>query len=434
MLPRPTPAPRAEPSSSTVTTHSTEEPMRRTSCTLLTIVLGACSDQLPPTRPGGLAPEAALIANAPRYDVTIIRSKLGGTQTRGNGISNRGLIAGWSNLADGTRHAALWIGESIEDLETLGGPSSTVPWPGINNNGMVVGLSHTAELDSLAEQWSCEAGSFLPATNPRRVCRGFVWMDGSMHPLPTFGGTHGFATGVNNVGQVVGWAETTVFDPTCNAASGTGLQKLQFRAAMWNPQKGTMAELPPYPGDSTSAATAINERGQVVGISGECDQAVGRFSARRSVIWERGNVDTLPTLGGTSWHTPMDINERGDVVGFSNPPGAGDLVGDFIANGFFWAKGSATVERIKPLEGNTNSQAMGVNDRRQVVGVSFGGAPGLRAFLWQDGVLWNLNDLASIKPNVLLSAQHINDAGQITGRVQVAATGEVLAFVATPRP
>jgi hypothetical protein len=67
-----------------------------------------------------------------------------------------------------------------------------------------------------------------------------------------------------------------------------------------------------------------------------------------------------------------------------------------------------------------------------VVGVSFGGANGSRAFIWQDGVLTNLNDLVDIAPDVLLSAQDINDAGQITGRVRDAATGEILAFVATP--
>ena len=407
--------------------------MRRTSCSLLIVALSACSDR-PQVTPLPLAPHAAQANPEPRYDVVILRSSLGGTQSRGTGISNRGLVAGWSNLSNGTRHAAVWHGAVITDLKTLGGPSSAVPWPGVNNNGMVVGVSHTAALDELNEQWSCEAGSFLPATNPRRVCRGFVWMDATMHELPTLGGTHGFATGVNNVGQVVGWAETPVHDPTCNSARGTGPQVLQFRAVRWEPRNDTKVELKPYRGDSTSAATAINERGQVVGISGECDQAVGRFSARRSVIWEHGNVDTLPTLGGTSWHTPMDINERGDVVGFSNPPSAGDLTGEFLANGFFWAKGSATVERIRPLDGNTVSQAMAVNDRRQVVGVSFGGAPGVRAFLWQNGVLMNLNDLADVAPNVLQSAQHINDAGQITGRVLAVATGEVLTFVATPRP
>jgi len=408
--------------------------MRQTAYTLLIAAAAACSDQTQPAPPTGLAPRAAQTKKEPRYDVLILRSSLGGTQSRGTGISNGGLVAGWSNLSNGTRHAAVWNGESITDLETLGGPSSSVPWPGVNNTGMVVGISHTNDLDLLNEDWSCEAGGFIPATTPRRVCRGFAWIDGTMQELPTLGGTHGFATGVNNVGQIVGWAETPVHDPTCNGALGTGSQVLQFRAVLWEAKRGTKTELPPYPGDSASAATAINERGQAVGISGECDQAVGRFSARRSVMWDHGAVDTLPTLGGTSWHTPMDINERGDVVGFSNPPSPGDLAGEFLANGFFWAKGSATVERIRPLDGNTVSQAMAINDRRQVVGVSFGGAPGLRAFLWEDGVLMNLNDLADIAPNVLQSAQHINDAGQITGRVRDAATGEIFAFVATPRP
>jgi len=66
------------------------------------------------------------------------------------------------------------------------------------------------------------------------------------------------------------------------------------------------------------------------------------------------------------------------------------------------------------------------------VGVSFGGPNGARAFLYENGVLTNLNDLVDIAPDVLLSAQDINDAGQITGRVRDNVTGEVLAFVATP--
>ena len=408
--------------------------MRRASCVLLLATTWGCSDSTPPTPARELSAHASRGPRAPRYDVTIVPTSLGGGLSRANGINNRGWMAGWSTLPNGQRRAALWIGETVEKLETLGGPNSMVPWPGLNNNGMVVGVSHIGELDELNEQWSCEAGGFLPATEPRQVCSGFAWMDGVTHPLPTLGGTHGFATGVNNVGQVVGWAETDVRDPTCSAAKGTGAQVLQFRAVLWEPRKGLTRELPPYPGDSASAATAINERGQVVGISGECDQAVGRFSARRSVLWDKGRVDTLPTLGGTSWHTPMDINERGDVVGFSNPPGAEDLVGGFIANGFFWARGSATVERIRPLEGNTVTQVMGINDRRQVVGVSFGGTAATRAILWANGVLMNLNDLADVAPNVLQSAQHINDAGVITGRALHAATGEVRVFVATPRP
>jgi len=90
------------------------------------------------------------------------------------------------------------------------------------------------------------------------------------------------------------------------------------------------------------------------------------------------------------------------------------------------------VDDLKALEGDLFSEAFAINSHGQVVGVSFGGASGSRAFIWQNGVLTNLNDLVDIAPDVLLSAQDINDAAQITGRVSDAATGEILAFVATP--
>ncbi|HEY7636923.1 MAG TPA: hypothetical protein VH763_15345 [Gemmatimonadales bacterium] len=152
---------------------------------------------------------------------------------------------------------------------------STLPRPGINHKGMVVSISLTDRVDPLDEDWSCEAGGFIPTTT-NLICRGFWYEGETMHDLPTPGGTHGFATAVDSRGQIVGWAETLVHDPTCVA-----VQVLPFRALMWEPRKGATRELPPLPGDSTSAATAINERGQAVGISGRCDQAVGRFSAHR---------------------------------------------------------------------------------------------------------------------------------------------------------
>jgi probable HAF family extracellular repeat protein len=76
--------------------------------------------------------------------------------------------------------------------------------------------------------------------------------------------------------------------------------------------------------------------------------------------------------------------------------------------------------------------SLAINAHGQVVGVSFGGASGSRAFIWQNGGLTNLNDLVDIAPDVLVSAQDINDVGQITGRVRDGVTGEVLAIVPTP--
>lgn len=233
-------------------------------------------------------------------------------------------------------------------------------WPGLSDAGMVVGISHTTALDTLNETWSCELGGFLPGTSPRKVCSAFAWHEGVMRELPTLGGTHGFATGVNSRGQIVGWAETDVLDSTCDAP-----QKLQFLAVVWEANEGSVKALPPLLGHSSSAAVGINERGQVVGISGECDQAVGRFSALAGVLWDHGKPIPLPDLGGTTWHTPQDINERGDVVGFSNPPGPGDPLGAFIAHGFVWLVGSDTAIDVRTLDNDPLSQAQALNNRRR---------------------------------------------------------------------
>lgn len=93
-------------------------------------------------------------------------------------------------------------------------------------------------------------------------------------------------------------------DPTCVAP-----QVLQFRAVLWGARNGHPQELSPLPGDTVSAATALNDRGQVVGISGICDQAAGRFSAIHSVLWDDGVPTDIGDLGGVAWNTPMAINK-----------------------------------------------------------------------------------------------------------------------------
>ena len=407
--------------------------MRHISCAILVAAVFGCGNDTQVTQP---SEALAQRGRGARYDIVKLGS-LGGTQSRGMAINDRGRVAGWSNLPDGSRRAALWKGGSPKNLGTLGGPSSTVPWPGMNNNGMIVGISQTRKVDPLNEEWACELGGFLPETT-NLICRGFVWEDDKMRELPTLGGNHGFAAGVNDRGQIVGWAETPLHDDTC---SPDATQVLQFRAVLWEPKKGGKGkiktqELRPYRDHSTSAATAINEKGQAVGISGDCDQGVGRFSTREAVLWEKsGRVTRIPNLGGTSWHTPMDINERGDVVGFSNPDEPGDEVGDFISRAFFWPSGAAKAQDLGTLDDDPVSEAFAINSRRQVVGISFGDPVlGPRAFLWENDVLTDFNDLVGEgNLDVFLSAQDINDAGQITGRVRDHATGEVLAFVATPR-
>jgi len=392
--------------------------MRPTLWAILIAALCGCGSE-----PHATAPLTALVQLSPnrQYHVAYLPT-LGGTRTRPTGINNRGWVAGFANrLGNATRVAALWRDGSIDTLGTLGGPNSGVLWPGLNNGDMIVGIAETAQLDPLGEEWSCTA--FFPSVTGH-ICRGFVWESGVMTALPTLGGYQGFATGVNGRGQVVGWAETPVHDPTCNAP-----QVLQFRAVLWEPKSGAMRELPPLPGDSTSAATAINESGQVVGISGACDIAVGEFSALHSVLWDNGTVTDIGNLGGDAWHTPMDINERGDIVGFSNP--AGVVGADLSPHAFLWTS-QGGIQDLGTFPGDDNSQALGINVRGQVVGVS-SGPSGNRAFLWENGVMRDLNDLVGPAfPDHLLVAQHINDAGVIVGRAVPQGTNNQVPFVATP--
>ncbi len=370
----------------------------------------------------GLSPARAKPPRPPLYHVTQLGS-LGGTTSAGSSINNRGWVAGFSNrLGDETTHATLWRGKAPINLGTLGGPNSAVLWPVKNNSGIIAGVAETAEMDPLGETWSC---SFFFPSATGHTCLGFVWEDGVMSPLPTLGGNNGFATGVNNRGQVVGWAENTVHDPTCNAP-----QVLQFRAVRWDTRRDRVHELPPLPGDTVSAATAINDRGQVVGISGICDNAVGRFSAAHAVLWEDGVATDLGNLGGEAWNTPMAVNHQGEVVGFANLPG-GDP-GDFNAHAFLWTEEDGMQDLGTLLPDDSFSQALGINDRDQVVGLSCGGS-GCRAFLWENGVMIDLNTL--VAPGYeghLVFANDVNARGEITGQTIDPETGDAVAFRADP--
>lgn len=364
-------------------------------------------------------------AEAQYHDVNVVNlSSLGGARNQGNGINNRGWVSGFSNLeGNQSRHATLWQNGSILDLGTLGGPNSNVGWAVKNNRGIIVGIAQTNQRDPLGETWSCRI-FFPPPNNVGYTCLGFVWEDGKMRELPTLGGNNGFAAAANNVGQVVGWAETSVRDETgCKAP-----QVLQFRAVIWGPEKHQIQELPPLPGDTSGAATAINDRGLVVGISGSCDQAVGRHTARAAVIWENGRPTDIGDLGNNTWNTPTAINQRGDVAGFASMPGSDP--NNPTLHAFLWTK-EGGIQELKPLTGDTDSQASGINERRQVVGLSCG-ASGCRAVLWENGVTKALRAAPGYNAH-LEFAVDINDLGEITGRAIInPVTLERVAFLATP--
>src|SRR4029079_10479403 len=342
-----------------------------------------------------------------------------------NGINNRGQIVGLANKETNTiSHAALWTAASSTpfDLGSLGGAgiNSATAFPVKNNRGLIVGISDTDENNPLGEAFSC--WPFYAAGVPtRKICKGFRWEQGVITPLPPFpGGYNSYATGANNRGQVVGWAENGVHDSSCN----TAFQILQFRAALWEPN-GEMRELPPLPGDSTSAATAINDKGQVVGISGACGVAVGDVSAAHAVSWENEVPTRTPDFGGHAWNTPTAINNEGVVVGFSLPAAAD---GTRFYRAFVWTKENGT-KMLDQIPGDVRSAAFGINNDGTIVGLSRTPGALLRAVIRQDAdaQIKILNDLSVPGSPYLLIGGDVNAGGEIAGF-----TGDGFGFLATP--
>jgi probable HAF family extracellular repeat protein len=355
---------------------------------------------------------------------------LGGANAVVSSINNRGWAGGAADFAgDNVSHAALWMGTNLVDLGSFGGSdiNSAIGWGVKADNGVLVGISDTTADNPLGEYFSCWA--FYASGSPTgKICNGFRWQNGSMMPLPPFpGGYNSYAAAANNRGQIVGWAENGVNDASCVVP----FQVRQFRAVIWQPD-GTMQELPPLPGDSTSAATAINDLGQVVGISGSCDVAIGRFSARRAVLWDNGVPTDLGSLGGVAWNTATAINNHGVVVGFSNlPPSSSFSPGARHYQAFIWTKATG-MQSLGTRTGDVRSVANDVNDSNQVIGTSRSASGLTRAFLWQNGVMTDLNTVTAAGSPFLLAGDNINDRGEVGGYAYDPNTGDLPAYVAFP--
>jgi probable HAF family extracellular repeat protein len=372
---------------------------------------------------------ASVAAAAPLYRVTVLNS----SEAQGNSVNNLGITSGSYTRTDGSRHAAVWAFGGQIDLGTLGstpGLSSRVQWPVKNVVGLISGISLTDELDPNQEGWSC--GFFL--NNPNfNACRGFVWdpFTAKMRELPTLGGTNGFATGTNNLAQTVGWAENSVHDSTCVFP-----QVLQFKPVVWGPGRDQIQPLPLVPGDTSGAATAVNDHGQIVGISGTCGFAVGGPTAAHAVLWDHGKLIQLVSPYGNLapyWNTPMMISERGDVVGFAGFPN--DPGGNFTPP-FLWTR-EGGFQILPMLSGEIAGAATSVNAKRQVVGYSNDANGNAHPWIWVNGVTTNLNSL--IAPGSAITAPmqlafDINDRGQITGNtfMQQGSTVTQQAILLTP--
>jgi probable HAF family extracellular repeat protein len=249
----------------------------------------------------------------------------------------------------------------------------------------------------------------------------FRWQDGVLTDLGTLpDGLGSFAIWSNNRGQVVGLSGNGLIDPLLGAPEGRGV--------LWG-KKGTIRDLGTL-GGNQSLAGALNERGQIIGVAANTIpdpySLFGWATQTRGFIWEKGTMRDLGTLGGADTG-PSFINERGQVAGVSyvnfNPPPDPDLCGfPITTHPFFWEDGKMV--DVGTLGGTCGSTAT-INNRGQVAGSS--NLPGdeiLHPFLWERG---KLDDLGTFGGTFGV-ANWLNDAGEVTGVASTVDDQEFHAF------
>jgi probable HAF family extracellular repeat protein len=113
--------------------------------------------------------------------------------------------------------------------------------------------------------------------------------------------------------------------------------------------------------------------------------------------------------------------------------GHSDLTGDTTFHAYLWTRETG-MRDLGTLPGDFASVALGINDRGEVVGGSLDVNFNIRASLWQNGAMTDLNTLIPANSGLyLLLAQSINSSGEVIGIAVEKSSGHVHGFLATPR-
>jgi len=327
---------------------------------------------------------ASHAAAQPQYSVTDLGTLPTFNVSQAGGINSSAQVAGSSrSTSSGVEHGFVWTNGSLQDVGTLGFGSSAAV--GINDFGQASGEVYNSAGPSHAFLWTSDAGLT------------------DIHMSATFTSSEALGT-VNAAGQIVG-----------KLTRSDGLT----HPFLWTSGSG-MQDLGPMPGLTYGFASGINTGGQVVGTSWNDTDG-------RAFVWtvDAGFTD-LGQLPGFIYAWATAINASGQVVGqASNDSGPID--------GFLWTTDTGMTD-LGPLPGFLYIQPYAINAVGTVVGEASNDSPTSgRAFIWQNGVMTDLNTLIPGGSGwVLRIATGINDGEQITGTGIVG--GQMHAFLLTPNP
>ena len=285
----------------------------------------------------------------------------GGTDSFANAVNSKSRVVGWAfnTIPDPFSMAGigfqvrafLWQDGAMHDLGTLGGTDAMAVL--VNERGQAVGESYTNSAPSAY----CAQNFEFPLTTGA-----FLWENGKMKNLGSFGGTCTFATDLNNRGEVVGLSTLT----------GDQFQ----HAFLW--RNGSLHDLGNGSGGNNGAAIALNDGGDAVGWSSlSGDQDI------HASLWKHDSVTDLGTVDGDSCSLGFSINATGQVVGISvaaaQPTGC-----DFSQTRAFLWQGSSMVDLntlIPPDSALYLTSPETINDRGEIGGIGLDSNGDQHAFL-----------------------------------------------------
>ena len=276
-------------------------------------------------------------------------------------INDAGQVVGI--IRGGGRGGGFITGPDGVGIRSLGNGGGGVTPSGINAAGQVAGGGN---------------GAFI--TGPDGV---------GMRDLGTLGGSHSWAYGINNAGQVVGSSSTPQGSPHAfiTGPDGAGMTDL-----------GTL-------GGYHSFGWGINDAGQVVGESYTSTTAAGKLHAFITGPDGVGMRD-LGTLGGND-SFPTGVNDAGQVVGAAR-------AADNEWHGFITGPNGAGMRDL-----GTSIRPSGINDAGEVAGqLFFRETPDVQShavITGPNGVgITDLNSLVKVPDDFLLiNAVDINNEGQV---------------------
>jgi probable HAF family extracellular repeat protein len=308
---------------------------------------------------GGTVAAAAACAGTPvpRYDTTVIESP-SGYPIAVYGISGAGHVAGTYVQNHTFQEAFLWTpADGLITLPRLPGYQQAIAFD-VNSRGQAVGRMRQ------------DSG----------YSRAVLWQDGKLINLAGLpGGAAHEAVAINDRGQIVGF---------------TRLERGIDRPFLW--ENGTVSELDIAPGENAEPYD-INNDGIVVG-------SMGDFSRSRAFRWQDGKTTTLP---GVSAHA---INDRGQIIVEDSIPSEG---GPTIFRTYLWEAGTLTDLGVLP--GMVQTRAWDITGDGVIAGSSSVPSGPFDAFVWQEGVMHDGNELLCILDVMILGFYAANEHGAIGG-------------------